>query len=97
MDTKIKSQSASVLFRRNPDLIGANIDDELVMMSVDRGQYYGLGGVGPRVWELIEQPSTLDELVERILEEFDVEPDVCERDMRKFLEQMQQLGLVERS
>lgn len=81
---------------RNPDLIGATIDDELVMMSVEHGQYYGLGGVGPRVWELIEQPRTLEQLVEQVLEEFEVEREVCEKDMVEFLEQMEKLGLVER-
>ena len=83
-------------FKRNRNLIGATIDDELVMMSVEHGQYYGLGGVGPRVWELIEQPRTLEQLVEQVLEEFEVEREVCEKDMVEFLEQMEKLGLVER-
>lgn len=83
-------------FRRNPDLIGAAIDDELVMMSVEHGQYYGLGGVGPRVWELIEQPQTMAQLVDQILEEFEVEREVCEKDLTEFIAQMEQLGLVER-
>lgn len=81
---------------RNPDLIGATIDDELVMMSVEHGQYYGLGGVGPRVWELIEEPRSFDELIDRILEEFEVTREVCEKDMVEFLLQMEKLGLVER-
>ena len=83
-------------FKRNSDLIGAAIDDEMVMMSVEHGQYYGLGGVGPRVWELIEQPQTMDQLVDQILEEFEVEREVCEKDLTEFLAQMEQLGLVER-
>lgn len=81
---------------RNPDLIGATIDDELVMMSVDHGQYYGLGGVGPRVWELIEEPRSFEELIDQILEEFEVSREVCENDMVEFLQQMEKLGLVER-
>ena len=83
-------------FKRNSDLIGAAIDDEMVMMSVEHGQYYGLGGVGPRVWELIEQPQTMAQLVDTILEEYEVECEVCEKDLTEFLAQMEQLGLVER-
>ena len=90
---KIRSSDS---FRRNPDLIGASIDDELVMMSVEQGQYYGLGGVGPRVWDLIEQPRTFSDLVDQILEEFEVEREVCEKDMLEFLGQMEKLGLAER-
>ncbi|TVQ34717.1 MAG: lasso peptide biosynthesis PqqD family chaperone [Wenzhouxiangella sp.] len=90
------TRHASGSFRRNPDLIGAAVDDELVMMSVEHGQYYGLGGVGPRVWELIEEPRTFGELVNQILEEFEVKREVCEKDMMEFLAQMEKLGLVER-
>jgi hypothetical protein len=91
------SLSTERMFRRNQKLIGANIDDELIMMSVEHGQYYGLGGIAPRVWELLETPHSLDQLVAHILEEFEVERGVCEQDMTQFLEQMEQLGLVERA
>lgn len=84
------------VYQRNADLIGANVDDELVMMSVEHGQYYGLGGVGPRVWELLEKPQTLDELIAAILSEYEVERSVCERDLVGFLAEMEKLGLVER-
>ena len=96
MNDSSKSKKG-LAYQRKPDLIGATLHDELVMMSVEHGQYYGLAGVGPRVWELIEAPRTFEELVEQILEEFEVEREVCEKDMLKFLEQMEHLGLVERS
>lgn len=95
MSDSMKNQKRAT-YRRNADLIGATIDDELVMMSVEHGQYYGLGGVGPRVWELLEQPRLLEQLVDRILDEFEVERRVCEADMIQFLEQMEKMGLVER-
>ena len=90
------SKSIEQKFKRNADLVGATIDDELVMMSVEHGQYYGLSGIGPRVWELIAAPRTFDELVEQILEEFAVDRKVCEKDMVEFLDQMQELGLIQR-
>ncbi|MGY6555538.1 MAG: lasso peptide biosynthesis PqqD family chaperone [Wenzhouxiangella sp.] len=93
----MSSASHTGQFKRNSSLIGATVDDELVMMSVEHGQYYGLGGVGPRVWELLEEPRKFDELVELILQEFEVEREVCEKDMVEFLEQMEKLGLIERS
>ena len=87
--------SKGTAYQRNPDLIGASIDNELVMMSVEQGQYYGLGGIGPRVWELLETPHTLTELVDRITEEFDVERTVCESDMAGFIERMEKFDLIE--
>lgn len=94
---KAENETGRVVYRRNPDLIGATIDDELVMMSVEQGQYYGLGGVGPRVWDLLAESRSFSELVGVILDEYDVDRTVCERDMQGFLEQMESLGLVERT
>lgn len=94
MNPSSKSATPS-RYVRNPDLIGASIDDELVMMSVEKGQYYGLGGVAPRIWELLQKPHTFDQLVDRILEEFEVERSLCEKDMVGFLEKMEEFGLIE--
>ena len=88
---------SGVVFKRKDGLIGARIDDETVMMSVEHGQYYGLGGVAPRVWELLENPRQFDDLVDLILQEFEVGREVCEKDMFEFLEHMEKLGLIERS
>jgi len=99
MESRMKGNEESIrsgTFRRKSDLIGATLEDELVMMSVEHGQYYGMGGVGPRIWELIETPRSYEELVEQILEEYEVEREVCEKDMLIFLEQIEQLGLAER-
>ena len=84
------------VFQRNPDLIGALIDNELVMMSAEKGQYYGLAGVGLRIWELLEQPRGFDQLVDQILDEFEVGREECQQDMAQFLKQMLELGLVKR-
>ncbi len=91
-----KSIQGTERYRRNPDLIGAAIDDEMVMMSVEHGQYYGLGGVAPRVWELIEKPCTLDGLVNAIVKEYEVDQETCRNDLVGFLAQMESLGLVQR-
>ena len=93
----LSESKKGVTYRRKPDLIGASVDDEMVMMSVDNGQYYGLSGIAPRVWELLETPHTFDQLVDRILEEFKVDRTVCEADMSGFLKEMVELGLVERT
>lgn len=82
------------LYRRNPDLIATDMDGETVMMSIERGEYYGIGGVGSRVWSLLEQPASLATVVATIRAEFDVDEATCQADMARFLDELQQLGLV---
>ena len=81
---------------RDPDLVAADMDGDLVMMSIDNGEYYGVGGVGPRIWELLESPRTVEQITAAIVEEFDVEADTCREDMLGFIRQLLDMGLVRR-
>lgn len=83
-------------FMRDPDLVAADMDGDLVMMSIDNGEYYGVGGVGPRIWELLESPRTVEQITAAIVEEFDVEADTCREDMLGFIRQLLDMGLVRR-
>ena len=79
---------------RDPDLVCAEMDGDLVMMSIENGEYYGIGGVGTRIWELLDQPTTIQRLVETIKTEFDIQEDRCRDDVLSFSEKLFELGLI---
>ena len=79
---------------RDPELIAAEMDGDLVMMNIECGQYFGIGGVGTRAWELLEQPASVDELCPLICAEFEVGADTCRADLPGFVEELLALGLV---
>ncbi len=81
--------------RRSPSLVSANVNDDLVILSIDRGKYYGTQFVGKRVWALLEQPMSVSDINEQLLQQFDVDRQTCEREVRAFVEQMLAEGLVE--
>ncbi len=76
------------LIERNPELFFTDMDGELVMMSVARGEYFGLGGIAPRLWALLETPRTPRFLRETVLAEFDVDEPTCLRDVAEFIANM---------
>ncbi len=82
---------------RNPRLIAADMDGDLVMMSIESGEYFGLGGVGTRVWELIATPHTLTQLTQAICAEYEVDEATCEADVRRFLADLLANGLAVRA
>jgi hypothetical protein len=84
----------NALIERNPDLFAADMDGELVMMSVARGEYFGLGGIAPRLWALLETPRTLAALRGIVLAEFDVDEPTCRRDIADFVANLQSRDLV---
>jgi hypothetical protein len=76
------------------DIVASDIDDEKVMMSVEKGQYFGLEPVGSRVWELIEKPVKVSELIDALLGKYDVDRETCEKDVLAFLEELNEAGIL---
>lgn len=74
--------------RRNPELVSSNLDGETVMMSIENGEYFGLDSVGSRIWELLETPITVANLVDILVDEFEVSREECEADTIDFLNKL---------
>lgn len=71
--------------QRCDDVIQAEIDGELVMMNLINGDYYGLDKIASRVWEIIEHPKTVAEIIGQLLLEFNVQPEHCKKDIHTLL------------
>jgi Coenzyme PQQ synthesis protein D (PqqD) len=80
---------------RNREPVTADVDGTAVMMSLLQGKYYGLDAVGTRIWELIEQPISARQLCDRLMEEFAVDAETCERDVLDFVRELAAEKLVE--
>jgi hypothetical protein len=75
--------------------IVSDMDGEKVMMSIKNGKYYNLGEIGGVIWEGITEPTTVQDLIKNLLTQFEVEQSQCEDQVIKFLEHLQQEGLIE--
>lgn len=82
-------------YRRNPDLLSVDMDGDLVMMSIETGSYFGVSGIGPFIWELIETPRGIAEMVDAICGEFEVDPETASADLAGFLGQLSDNGMIE--
>lgn len=82
------------LVQRNPKLIANQMDGEIVMMSIDNGEYYGLDETGSRIWELLESPVSVQKLLDTLLEEFEVDQEECKNDTLEFLNDLLDKNLL---
>ncbi len=79
---------------RNEEPVAVEVDRTIVMLSIDQGMYFGLEGTGPRIWALLEQPRSAAQLCEALLNEFDIDPDDCQREVLGFLEELRDAQLI---
>ena len=77
------------------DQVSADLAGEAVILNLESGVYYSLDEVGAYIWSLIQEPRTVNEIQDAILEEYEVEPDRCERDIMALLEKLVDAGLIE--
>ena len=68
---------------------------EAAVLICKDGMYYGLEEVGARIWELIAEPRAVGEICDTLLDEYEVEPDVCERDVIALLGELAAKGFVQ--
>lgn len=78
-----------------PDQVSAELAGEAVILDMKSGMYYGLNPVGVRIWELIANPCRVSDVKAVLLDEYDVDPDRCERDLLAILKELSDKGLIE--
>ena len=84
-----------VRYRRSPGALHANVGDDVVALHVPNGRCFGMEHVTADVWRYLDPPSGLDQICSKLLEEYDVDPETCRKDVEDLLKVMQQEGLVE--
>lgn len=80
---------------RSDQQISTEVNGEIVMMSVEQGSYFGIGGVGTEIWHLIAEPRSARDVCAALIESFDVDPATCETETLGFLTTLSDAGLVE--
>jgi hypothetical protein len=77
------------------DQVSSDLGGEVAILDLKAGVYYGLDAVGARIWSLIQEPRTVNEIRDILLEEYEVEPERCERDLLVLLQRLADERLIE--
>jgi hypothetical protein len=86
---------ASPLYRRSPSALFSSIGDDIVALHVKNGHCYGMEEVTAKVWQMLADPTDIDSICRRLLEDYDVEPSVCQEDVHRLISQLQSEGLID--
>jgi Coenzyme PQQ synthesis protein D (PqqD) len=77
------------------DQASCRLEDEVAIVQLKEGVYYGLDPVGARIWELIATPRSLRTVRDVVLAEYEVDAERCESDLLRLVHTMMEAGLVE--
>jgi hypothetical protein len=71
---------------RHPDLRLADVEGDGVVLHLGTRRYFSVSESGLALLQALEAPRTLPELVDVLLERYEVTPEQAEASVRQFLE-----------
>jgi xanthine dehydrogenase molybdopterin-binding subunit B len=75
-------------------VIFKSVGEELVLLDLDRGIYYGLDPVGARMWQLLAEGASVETIVDTMAGEYDVEREALHGDLARLTNELQERGLL---
>lgn len=87
-------KSKNVVIKQNKDTAYRVLDGEAVIVDLESSELYSLNPTATVIWETCEEEVTLEEVVDRVVEEFEVEREVAEEDCIEFVEEFSENGLL---
>lgn len=75
--------------------VSCDLEGEVLILHLPRGMYYGLDAIGAYIWQMLQQPRTVQEMHETLVQEYDVTAERCEADLQALLQQFVVHGLIE--
>ena len=80
---------------RNPGQQFSKIDGEVVMLSLNAGEYLALNDSASRIWDLLDQPQRVSELIRILTEEYQIDFEECKSDTLSCLADFGMKSIIE--
>jgi len=99
-DSDLPSELADQVFIRSRTVVSRRVAGETLIVPVrgkvgDLASIYSFNQTGSLIWQLLENPKGLADLIGAVEQEYDVAPDQARRDVTQFLQDTLAVGLVE--
>jgi hypothetical protein len=78
----------ATVISRSPSVLTADVDGEVVMMSIEQGRYFGLDDIGSDIWQRIEPPCSFAVLIDRLAADYDADRATIAADVQTLLGRM---------
>lgn len=75
--------------------ISCDLYGEAAILDLESGVYYGLNAMGAFIWNQIQEPKSVIEVRDAIMDKYEVDTARCENDLMNILSELLGRGLVE--
>ena len=86
--------AAAARFAVMPNVRACELEGELVLLDIVRGEYFGLDELGTRAWHRLEAGQTILEIAAALASNYEVELGTLTRDLVSLVRDLERAGLV---
>jgi len=79
---------------RSKDSVWCDVNGDVAVLHVASGVYFGVEGAGVAIWKLIEQPGTVLQVVDHLMNSFNISRQECEQQTLAFLQELLDKELI---
>lgn len=72
-----------------------DLSGEKVMVDFEQGKYFMIKGVGNDIWEMLADDVLVADIMDKLLQEYDVTVEQCEKEVLDFLTNLENFGIIE--
>jgi hypothetical protein len=95
MDTTSHSgPSLSDSVKIDDQVVFRELEGEMVLLNLETGIYFGLDPIGTRIWTLLREHESLQQVFEVLLQEYDVPEAVLKADLLRLAREFSSHGLA---
>ena len=87
-------QLLSSTVKISPEVLSQEVDGETVLLDMKGECYFGLDAIGTRIWQELKDGREPKSVVSVLLEEFDVDRETLEADLKRLIGELSEAGLV---
>ncbi len=74
--------------------VATEVNDEVVLMNLERDRCYGLGSTGSDIWRMLKSPIRVSDLSTQLRQSYDSAPGEIEADVLRTLKEFAAEGLI---
>lgn len=82
------------LYTQKEEVSLKEVEGKKVIWNKQQNTYYQLGEIGLVIWDYFAVPVTLEQIVTRLMDEFEVIEAECRRQVQSFTEELLNEGLI---
>jgi Coenzyme PQQ synthesis protein D (PqqD) len=90
-----RASSPATPIRPNPDVIARHVGEGAVLVHLPTNRVFELNHTGSRVWDLIGEELTLDQIVQTLAAEFDMDVGGVAADVDELIAWLRDEGLIQ--